>query len=973
MSNKNQDRDLIKINSIKFPKSNSEANHKNKKIYRESKHYIDPKKNKIPLEKMNQNNHNSKQKQKSIINLKCHVSSNNSPFCTICGSINYINKESNKIIESIKPHNYFYSPEFSITSLLKNLSNKTNFEYQEIFSEFKDKKLNSNIISIRNKIIRKFIEYSKKILINKNTIYLSIILMDIIILRNNIKTKKKIEQIILGTYFLAVKFLDFAVNSFSIKEYQFTNEFAVLYSPEQIRKFEVNCLANIQYNLSITIFTNVLQIFLANGILLKNDIKMANSEQSMKNIYFLINKISENLICEDMGYIQYNQFKMACAILYLSRNMSKLEPWPKIFNELYNITFEDFSEEFNYVNNFSENNILISNYGNKKRERNSTCKNINMKRISFNSTYNNNRFKNQNGISSYKENNFLNGNNTYLRNNYRCNDKNNSCYFYVNNNNINSSLVCDTITNFINYFTNNDSYKKKQNHSGGKINSRKRSYDNNSKESIGDKKYNLLNLSSKYIRTHYKLIKNSRQLAFNQSLEMPRKTFIFQKRIYHTRSKKADNENKINSNRSQRIEKNIYNFNIRLLNEYNIENDKIKNNSLNKKNSEKKNNFKKILNNSEIQIKKKNNSQTNLLSFNIKKYPSNKLIADNPKKNSISNYSNRKNEKNNHNINNSNHKDNKNYKKNINYYSNAKKKNKENQKKYLYYNNNSSIKKEYKEYDASKEHKEISANLSFITITDSYFNSQKKNFNKNNIKIIDNSMKINNNKNIDSYNSKKYCTKKRFTHIKNNSCINKKVTNINLYLEKSFNKKVCLKKDVNTSHKSKKSKDKNNNHGSSNYNTNIILNKKSRKTIEQNNNIIIKINLINKKFEHINRNNILQKKNRKSNEGIGIIKKIKINNNNIRRKETSKRKRMDNNVSSYHYKNNNSNNNNSSLAIPNNKSNGNVNGKNNSDGYKHKNSKNYIIKNNRYINIDKKGRNFSMINQKKLKSSNSLL
>ena len=93
---------------------------------------------------------------------------------------------------------------------------------------------------------------------------------------------------------------------------------------------------------------------------------------------------------------------MACAILYLSRHMSKLDPWPQIFIDLYNMTFDDFSEEYNYVNNFCENNILTSHLGNKKRQRNnSTCKNINMKRINFNTTFNNNNNSN-NGKNNQK-------------------------------------------------------------------------------------------------------------------------------------------------------------------------------------------------------------------------------------------------------------------------------------------------------------------------------------------------------------------------------------------------------------------------------------------------------------------------------------------------------------------------------------------------------------------------------------------
>ena len=999
MLNKNRIQNKIPLNSIRLQKSNSETNHTNKKIFKETKHCIITKKNKIPREKIIQNNHNSKQKQKAIINLHPHVLSKTSPFCKICGAINYKNNESNKIIESIKPHNYYYSPEFSITSMTKCLKKKTNSEYQSIFSTFKNKKIDINTILIRNKIINKFFDYSKKILVSKNTIYLAIILMDIILLKKNINVKKKIEQISLGCYFLAVKFLDFAVNSFGIREYQFTNEIAISYSVEQIRKYEVTCLIDVKYNLSIINFINVLQIFLANGILLKKDIKKINSEQSLKNIYFLINKISENLICEDMAYIQFNQFNMACAILYLSRNISKLDPWPKTFTDIYNINFDDFSEEYNYLNNFYENNILISNFGNKKRQRNnSTCKNINVKRINFNCTFNNNirSLMNNNENNNNKEKKHKkNIDNDIILNIYHYNNKKTNNYDSNGSNkkNNNNSLICDTTSNIINFLTNNDSSKKKYTHSGGKANYKNKSQENNSKEKTKATLKKILNSSSKHVRIHHRLMKNNHQIAFNQSMEMPRKTCIFKKRVYYSRSKKFDIDNKINSNRSQKSDMNNCNYNSnknsnKLVNENYLEYDKnYKDDNLinGKKYSEKKNKFRKILNNSEIQIKKENNSQTNLLSFNIKKSSSVKLIVENSKKNSLSNNSNGKNNKftNNMNLNNNNstnNKDNKNNKNDIKYYySNIKLNNDETKNRYIYNNNsNIDINKKYnystmkKEYNMSKDNREISSNLSFVTITDSYnLNSQKKkvknNCNRNNnIKIIDNNFTKNKSskKCIDSYQSKKTRQKNRLSHIKYNSCINAKVYNINLYDDKSLG----FKKEINSSHKNKNRQDYNNLHKK--YYTNNILNKHNN---NNNNNIIIKINLVNKKID-INRNYLMNKNIKKNNEGIGVIKKIKINNNNIRRKETTNRKRIDSNVSSAHFKNNNSNNN-SSLIIPNNRSNGNINCKNNSDENKNKNSKKIQhtqMKNNRYY-LNKKGRNYSVVNHKKIKISNSLL
>ena len=1010
MLNQKPNQNKIASNSIRLQKSNSEANYTYKKINRESNNYNQTKKNKIPREKIinndiyNNNNRNIKQKPKFLLNSHHHISSYYSPFCIICGSIFYKTPDSNKTIESIKPHNYFYKPEISIISTIKNLQKKTEHEYKNIFEKNQDKKINLNTISIRNKIIKKFIDYSKKIMIGKKTIYLCIVLMDEIILKKNLNNLKKIEQTCLGCYFLAVKFLDLALNSFCISEYQYTNEIAVNYSLDQIRKFEKNCLIYVEYNLSVTNFTNVLQIFLSNGILLKKDIKMINSEQSLKNIYFLINKISENLICEDIRYMQYNQYNMACAILYLSRHISKLDPWPQIFVDLYNTDLEDFSEEYDYVNNFCENNILMSHLGNKKRQRNnSTCKNINMKRISFSTTFNNNNNSN-NGNNNQK---FImyNGNNSSKVGNNKttniinkensANNKYTNCYYHEKNSNI-----CDTNSNMnlINYFTNKDSSKKNNsNHSINKLSSKTKakSNDNNSQESIGKEK--LMNSSAKYIRTQHKLIKNNHQLAFNQSMEMPRKTYIFQNRIYHSRSKKIDNENNLNSNRSQHLYNMTKNKNHPLNND-NIDQIKEDNNYRGSKYLEKKNKYKKILNNSEIQLNKKNNSQSSLLFLNIKKSSSVKLIVENSKKSNLSNYSNGKNEKDSnklHHLNNnsSTHKS-QNKDHNINYfYSNTK-------NRYIYYkhnlnNNSSAVKKISDKYDRSKEHKDISANLSFITITDTYnLNTQKKKSKRNNIKLIDSTIKKNimNNqkekeKDLDNYQNKKNQGKNnRLSHIKYNSCLNAKITNINLYDDKS----IANKKEINTSHKAKHPQEKekennfNNNNNINNYYTNIILNKQKKNNEKNedninsnnnginnnNNNIIIKINLVSRKLDSINRNRLFQRHVKKNNEGI--IKKIKINNYNIiKRKETSKRKRIDSNVSSYRYKNNNSNNNNSSL-IPNNKSND-KNEKNKSDGNKHKNKNEYYKNKNHRNNFDKKGRNYSMINQKKLKNSNSLL
>ena len=94
-------------------------------------------------------------------------------------------------------------------------------------------------------------------------------------------------------------------------------------------------------------------------------------------------------------------------------------------------------------------------------------------------------------------------------------------------------------------------------------------------------------------------------------------------------------------------------------------------------------------------------------------------------------------------------------------------------------------------------------------------------------------------KDLDNYQNKKNQGKNnRLSHIKYNSCLNAKITNINLYDDKS----IANKKEINTSHKAKhpqeKEKENNfNNNNINNYYTNIILNKQKKNNEKNEDNI----------------------------------------------------------------------------------------------------------------------------------------
>lgn len=281
-------------------------------------------------------------KSKINPNTHSHSLSSTSPFCAFCGSLYYITESSSLVTSSIKPSNLYYIQEISQSEILIQML--SSIHPQDTRNIYPD----GEIDPIRKKIVVRMRNYFQKFKMSISSLYLAIYVMDIILLKEKITSQHKIEQVAIGSVLIAMKYTELYMNIVGIKQFQLSFEGASFYSCDQIRKFEIFCIKKINYQLNHVTFINIVQFFLTNGIILSTDIN--NNSKPNMSIYFLIYQICDMVIENGMEYIQYNPFLLGCAILSLSRNLSKFDKWPKPFSKIYQVKHESFAREFSFVN-----------------------------------------------------------------------------------------------------------------------------------------------------------------------------------------------------------------------------------------------------------------------------------------------------------------------------------------------------------------------------------------------------------------------------------------------------------------------------------------------------------------------------------------------------------------------------------------------------------------------------------------------
>ena len=357
-------------------KSRSAKNNLNNLLIRKSSIYNNKiNSNNIYIYKK-QNQNNSHKNTKNHI----HKISLSSPFCLTCGSIYKYESLSLKIFSSIKPNYLFYKSEISILKIISNLRNLCNIEKNNfiINSNFK---LTQSLISIRKKTVNKMKNYIKKSKYSNSCLFLSVFFFDYIILNERINLIHKLEQIAIGCIILGIKFIENINYICNLKHLQYLYEGASSFSREQLKKFEINSLLKLNYHLQKISFYEIIHFFLINGILFNSDLNNNNNKKINFKVYFLVLQICDIIIENDINYCHFNQFELACAVISFARKLCKYKNiWPEILMELYKIKFEEFEEQFIFVENLYINKTQIVNSNTKRNiSYNSSLGKINLK------------------------------------------------------------------------------------------------------------------------------------------------------------------------------------------------------------------------------------------------------------------------------------------------------------------------------------------------------------------------------------------------------------------------------------------------------------------------------------------------------------------------------------------------------------------------------------------------------------------
>ena len=290
--------------------------------------------NKVPL-----STKRSLSKPKSILfsNNHKHISSQTSPLCIICGGISMSSHTT-----SLKPKYLNYLPEISQFDILKQLQEDIKTQNLPQFNLSKEAEINT----FRKKMITKIRNFKTNYKMNRESVYLSILLMDILIIKEKLTTYNKIEQFGIGCYLVSMKYYELIIVIPTIKEFERKFENENVYTCNYIRKLEVNVLKKLNYKINYISFFNVIQFFLMNGIVFNSDII---TDTNYTSAYFLVHHICDIILDNGLNYFNYNQVSLACAIVALSREISEKEKWPSIFEELYHINESHFQNEFNFV------------------------------------------------------------------------------------------------------------------------------------------------------------------------------------------------------------------------------------------------------------------------------------------------------------------------------------------------------------------------------------------------------------------------------------------------------------------------------------------------------------------------------------------------------------------------------------------------------------------------------------------------
>ena len=304
----------------------------------------------------------------------------------------------NEKICALKIQKYNQPKDISIYCIFKNLLRKKDLIFLK--TPKKDNLTYTDYIN-RKEIIIQIKHFIQKYRINQTCFYYCVYLIDKLLVK---KLKLKIYEIGIGVLIISAKFLQIDSRLPHLYKFQEILKPNQKMSLNKLINIELICLKALNYDLCIIDPYIFINIILINGILFNTDAEIGQLNPSIYHCPF---KIYDKIITENNDYYQYHPFYLAFACVSFSRKLYQLNNWDIVFTEVFNITFNDIEDIYNFIYDFER--LCKEKENKKKRELEEEMENLNINKEISSKEKNNfiNEVKNNNKIElKYSSNTF---------------------------------------------------------------------------------------------------------------------------------------------------------------------------------------------------------------------------------------------------------------------------------------------------------------------------------------------------------------------------------------------------------------------------------------------------------------------------------------------------------------------------------------------------------------------------------------
>ena len=245
-------------------------------------------------------------------------------------------------IRPLKTPKYNITKEFQIQFFDTFKSMKR--EVDQIFpAMLKKVDLTSFEKTLRSNIIIEIKKFINKYKLSQTCYYSSIYLLDKLLAK---KIKLKVYEIGFISLILSAKFYDPKRNIPSINQFQEILKPNQKMSLNRILEIEILCLETLNYKISSPEPYNFINLILMYGIIFNID---SNKRKLNSTIYHLPLQIYDAIINANTDYLQFHPLLLAYSCIAIARDIYKLDKWIPILEKVFNISFYDFEEVYQFV------------------------------------------------------------------------------------------------------------------------------------------------------------------------------------------------------------------------------------------------------------------------------------------------------------------------------------------------------------------------------------------------------------------------------------------------------------------------------------------------------------------------------------------------------------------------------------------------------------------------------------------------